>query len=252
VFDRGRQKRTVVRLAAVGAALALVAACLETSIVQVSVDDVAELRLEPDSMDVGIGRSVPAHALALDGTNSLLVGVDLTWTSANPSIASVDADGLVTGEASGTTQIVANVMGLSDTAVVVVAPAPALVLSTNTVEFSVQLGQADPPPDTVDVTNGGVFPLVGLSVDSIVYVEPADGWLTAQFAATTAPTDLELSVTAAGITSAGVLHAAVWVSADDADDSPASIDVVLDVQAAPAASMELQEGDDQTGGVASS
>lgn len=232
-----------------GVALLVVAACLETSIVQVTVDDLAEIRMDPDSLDVPIGRSVQAHALTLDAANGLLVGVDVTWTSVGPTIASIDTDGLVTGEGSGTTQIVATSAGIADTAVVVVAPAPQLVLSTDAVEFTAQAGQPDPPPDVVDVTNGGVFPLVGLAVDSIVYVETTTGWLAAQLGAATAPTQLELTVTTAGITAVGFLHAVVWVSGVDADDSPASIDVQLEVQAGPAATIELNDGDGQTGEV---
>jgi len=227
----------------------LAAACLETSIVQVTIDDIAEVRINPDSVNVPIGRDVQARAALLDSEGALLSSLEVSWTSSSPAIVTVDADGLLTGISAGTTQLIATAGSVADTAVVVVAPAPTLVLSTDAVAFAVQAGAPDPAPDTVDVTNGGVFPLVGLAVDSIAYVEATVGWLAAQLASTAAPTELELAVTTAGLTTAGFLHAVVWVSAIDADDSPASIDVSLEVQAGTAVSIELDAGDAQTGEV---
>lgn len=247
--DRGRPLRGLRRFALVGAALLAVAACLETSIVQVTIDDLAEIRIEPDSVGVPIGRDVQAHAFLLDDAGALLATLEVAWASSSPSVATVDSAGLLTGVSTGTTQLIARAGAIADTAVVVVAAAPALVLSTDAVAFSAQAGGPDPAPDTVGVTNGGVFPLVGIAVDSIAYADTPEGWLSAQLSGTTAPAELELSVTTAGITTAGFLHAVVYVSALDADDSPASIEVLLEMQAGAAAIITLNGGDGQAGQV---
>lgn len=245
---RGRRNRSLPRLALAGAALLIVAACLENTIVQVTLDDVAELRLGVDSMNVPIGYDVQAQALTLNESGTLLVGLLVDWSTLDSAVATVDDNGLVTGVASGTTNLVAGAGGFADTAIVVVAPPPVLVLSAHSSLFTAQAGQADPTPDTIDVTNGGAFPLVGLAVDSIVY-ESTEGWLAAALGATAAPTELELTATTSGLTAADVYTATVWVSATDADDSPDTVQVVLDLQPGPAASIEIDGGEGQSGQV---
>ena len=244
----GRRSRSpnTARLLAGSSALLVIAACLESSIVQVGLEDVTELRLTPDSANVAIGRTLQAQALTLDGAGSLLVGLEVGWSSDASTVATVDQNGLISGVATGTARIVASAAGFSDTAIVVVAPAPALVLSDTSVAFAGQVGQPSPPPDTVQITNGGAFPLVGVAIDSIVYTGSATGWLTAQLAATAAPTEVQLTVTTTGITTAGVYTAKVWVSATDADGSPRRVNVVLNLAAGAPATIGLNAGDTQT------
>src|SRR5687767_5245873 len=56
---------------------------------------------------VGSTRVLAARALNLDGSAANATGV--TWTSSDPSIATVGADGTVTGVAIGTAQVTAAV-----------------------------------------------------------------------------------------------------------------------------------------------
>lgn len=234
--------RLVLALAAAGV---VVAACGE-SVTQITLDDVAELRMSVDSALVGIGRAVPVQAYVLDADGTLLSGQDVEWRSSAATIASVDEDGVVTGVALGTASIVASLGTRSDTTFVTVLTPQTLVLSADSVGFQAVAGGADPAPDTVGVTNAGQIPLVGLSADSILYGPGASGWLGAVFDTPTAPAELELTATSAGITTAGTYGAIVWVSAPDTEDSPASIVVTLQVTAGNPASLALNAGDAQT------
>ncbi|MGE0158554.1 MAG: beta strand repeat-containing protein [Gemmatimonadales bacterium] len=222
----------------------LVVACGET-VVQVDADDVAELLLTADSARIGVGRTFDLDALTLDDDHGLLVGQTVDWTSTNAAVVTVDEDGLLTGESIGTASVVASFGALRDTTHVTVVAPPVLVLSADSVGFTVTAGGADPAPDTVDVTNGGVLELLA-SVDSVVYLAGAADWLTAQLAAPAAPTTLALSVAASGITTTGVHAAVVWVSGLQADDSPAAVQVTLRVLAGAPFSMTLNDGDAQT------
>ena len=78
------------------------------------------------SVKAGETRQLTAKLLAADGTE---VASDdaLTWRSSNTAVASVDANGLVTGVAKGTATITASVGGKSDTVTVnVTGEAPAV------------------------------------------------------------------------------------------------------------------------------
>ncbi|MGD2046225.1 MAG: Ig-like domain-containing protein [Gemmatimonadota bacterium] len=224
---------SVTRLAVVGAGLLAVAACFESSIVQVTEQDAVELHVDPDSTDLVIGRELTPQALVLDAAGRLLVGVDVGWTSADPAVATVDENGLVAGLSLGSTQIVATASSLADTTIVVVVEPPALVLSESSVSFSGEAGGANPPADTVAITNGGGSQLAGLSVDSILYGEATQGWLTVTLGAAVAPTGITLLASPGSIPDEGVYTATVWISAADAVDSPASIGVQFDVAPGP-------------------
>ena len=230
--------------ALVAVAASFFAACGET-VTQIEPSDAVELRVSADSARVMIGGTFQLRAFPLDREGSLLVGQDVSWSSTSASVATVDDDGLVSGVSAGTVNVVAQVLGLSDSTFVTVALPPALVVSADSVGFVASAGGSNPAPDTVHITNGGAFALV-VSVDSIVYVTGATGWLTAQLDGAVAPANLTLSASSSGITSAGTIRALVWLSGVDADDSPASVEVTLRVTAGNAASMTLNAGNSQS------
>ena len=91
--------------------------CTETlvGVVDVSVVDIA-----PPSASVFVGESVTLQALTKDDRGNTLNGRPLTWMSENALIASVDAQGRVTGVAAGTTNVIelsAGNLGLDDAAI---------------------------------------------------------------------------------------------------------------------------------------
>ncbi len=108
---------------------------------------------------------------------------------------------------------------------------PAIGLSATSVWFQADPGGADPAPQAVQVTNTGGFTLSGLS-SSIEYVAGAASWLSADLTGTTAPTTLNLQASMAGL-GAGTYVARVSVKSGAATNSPQTLDVTLEVQAAP-------------------
>jgi adhesin/invasin len=224
-----------------GVGLAL--ACVET-VTQVDPADVVELLVNADSVRIGVGRSFELHALTLDDEGGLLVGQSVEWTSSNAAVVTVDAAGLLSGVSAGTASVVASFGELRDTTFVSVVPPPVLVVSADSVAFSVTAGGSPSAPDTVDVTNGGVLDLV-VAVDSIVYALGASDWVTAQLSSASAPASLVISATG-GVTTAGTYTATVWLSGFQAEDSPASVQVTLRVIAAAPFTMTLNDGNNQT------
>ena len=237
------------RRVAILAALTALVGCVEL-VTQIGSEDVVEVLVSVDSAQVAIGRTLDLEALPLDATGAFLSGVDVEWLSRNPAVADVDPTGLVTGVSSGSVQIVAMAAGAFDSAVVAVAPLPALVLSDDSVRFVTAAGAAAPSPDSIVITNGGGFELVGLTIDSIAYVPGANGWLLARLDQTTAPAQLILEPATGDVSTTGTYRANAWLSGFDADNSPARVSVVLDVTAGLADSIAASAGDGQTAPVA--
>jgi adhesin/invasin len=231
-----------------GAGLWLLTSCRET-VVQIDPNEVVELRASHDSAKVMVGRTLDVDAFPLDATGTLLVGQGVAWSSTSPTVASVDADGLIAGVAAGSAQVIAQLLGLRDTVLVTVAIPPRLVLSADSVGFVASAGGSDPAPDTVSITNGGAFDLV-VTIDSITYVAGSSGWLAASVDGAVAPMNLILTPTSSGITATSTSRALVWISGVDADDSPAAVQVTLRLTAGSPATMTLNDGNNQTRTVA--
>ena len=83
---------------------------------------VALIQVQPDTATLPIQGSWPLQATALDSSGSPLPGIHVAWTSADTTIALVDANGLVTAVAPGTTTILATAQGRTGSAVVAVVP----------------------------------------------------------------------------------------------------------------------------------
>ena len=229
---------------AVAIGFLLVASCSEP-ISQVELEDVVALRVTPDSADLPIGRTVRIRAFPLDETGAFLAGQPTEWRSEDASVASVDEAGVVTGMTTGSAEIIVTVGSLEARARLLVAPGPELALSRDSVTFAAVAGEGDPAPETVDVTNGGGFPLVGLAVDSILYDTEEDAWLTADLDATSAPATLTLTSTADGLSTAGDHAATVWLSGFEASNSPASVRAILRLASGVAAALAVNDGDGQ-------
>ena len=241
--------RHALRLMLVAALTAVGVTGCGDSVVQISVDDVAELRVTPDSGVVAVGKTLQLRAFPLDSTGALISSLDVVWSSSAPDVAPVSETGLVDGVAVGESQVTASLGAIQTSVTVSVLPPPRIEVSQDTVSLSVSAGDPDPPPDTVEVTNGGTFQLIGLGIDSISYEGGADGWLSAQLLGTTAPTQLELAATTSAVTMAGTYAATVWLTGVDAVNSPAPVVVVLDVSPGAASAMVAFEGDGQEAAV---
>lgn len=199
------------------------------TVTQIDASDVVELRVSLDSAEVAIDSTTHLDAFAIDAEGSLLVGFIASWQSADLAIATVDADGGVTGVAAGTTQVVAHVGGVADTTVVTVDVLPVLTLSADSVGFDVVAGGADPAPDSIQITNTGGLTLRGLRVDSINYDVGATDWLAFDLDSSVGPAILELAAVTATVTTAGTHVASLWLSATQANGSPAVVTATLQV-----------------------
>ncbi|HEY9225569.1 MAG TPA: Ig-like domain-containing protein, partial [Gemmatimonadaceae bacterium] len=76
--------------------------------------------LSPSSATLSIGQTTTLAATAKSAAGAVLTGRTLTWTSSTAAVASVDANGVVTGVAAGTATITVAGEGKSATAAITV------------------------------------------------------------------------------------------------------------------------------------
>jgi alpha-tubulin suppressor-like RCC1 family protein len=95
---------------------------------------VANVLMTPNTATVESGKTTQLAAVARDANNNALTNRAITWTSSATAVATVSAQGLVTGVTAGTVTITASSEGKSAVAAVTVTPpAPAAV---NTVSLT--------------------------------------------------------------------------------------------------------------------
>jgi alpha-tubulin suppressor-like RCC1 family protein len=91
---------------------------------------VKSIELTPTSGEVAVGRTLQLSATPRDASGNALTGRTVSWTSAAANVASVDANGVVTGVAAGTATITATSEGVSGTATLTVQVPVATVTVT--------------------------------------------------------------------------------------------------------------------------
>lgn len=177
-----------------GAVLLLLAlaACESTT---VTVVDVEQVEVQPAEASVVAGASTRLEARVQGPEGRLLAGRRVSWSSSDGAVATVDAEGWVTGHLEGTALITAGVDGVSGRAFVEVLPGPEILPDRSEVTFAAPEGGDDPPDSTVAIVNGGGGQLTGLSVDLDYSDGQPDGWLSASLADARAPTTLSLRAT---------------------------------------------------------
>jgi uncharacterized protein YjdB len=116
---------------------------------------VASVSVTPPTADVQVGGTVQLTATPRDAAGNPLTGRAVTWESSNPTVAAVDANGLVTAVAPGTATIRATSEGRTGTSTITVtAPPPAPVASVSV------------SPPTADVQVGGTVQLTATPRDA--------------------------------------------------------------------------------------
>jgi uncharacterized protein YjdB len=153
---------------AIGAGTALIVASghgmSDTATVVVKVDSppppiVAAVTVNPDEVTAELNSTVRFDAVAVDGSGQPLSDVDLTWSSSDTNVATVDNSGTVTTKNAGAVTVRATAEGKSGTATLVVPmPSPAAVAEVTlspatatapvgtTVQFSATPRDADGQP----------------------------------------------------------------------------------------------------------
>lgn len=129
-----------------------------TATISVIPRPVASIEISPGvaTLNVDATRQLSVRLTAADGSE--LTGRLVEWSSADPAIASVNADGLVTGEAAGQTTITALSEGQSATAAITVEARSVLtVLITPILDF-MRVGQTQQFTATGYAWNGSAVP----------------------------------------------------------------------------------------------
>jgi uncharacterized protein YjdB len=116
---------------------------------------VTSISLSPASATLNVGQTVDITSTAnwSNGTSTVPYDSYLTWTSSAPSVATVNAGGVVTGVAAGSATITASLGGVSRSAAITVsATAPTLTsITLNPTSATGSAGQ------TMDITATGHF-----------------------------------------------------------------------------------------------
>lgn len=131
---------------------------------------IASVTVTPQTVSVAALETTTLTATARDAQGRVLTGVDFVWTTANAEIATVDANGLVSGKRAGTVVITAIAGDRSGTAIVtVVTPVVAYVITA--VSGNGQVSSAGQPlakPLVVRVTDRFNNPASGITVQFTV------------------------------------------------------------------------------------
>ena len=101
---------------------------------------VARVDVQPASASVAAGQTVQYIAVLRDANGNVLFGRDVTWSTGNSTLARVDAAGVVTGIAPGTTAVTASAEGRTGSASVVVTPASVAQVVVSPLTFTVFTG----------------------------------------------------------------------------------------------------------------
>src|SRR2546426_84089 len=130
-----------------------------TATVTVSDVPVASVVVAPSAANILVGNTVQLPATAQGAAGRVLTGRAITWSSSNPSVATVSSNGVATAVAAGTATITATSEGKSASATVTVAnvPVASVVISPATalvlVGASVQLAAS--PKDAAGAVLSG-------------------------------------------------------------------------------------------------
>ncbi len=145
---------------------------------------VASVEVEPeDTTLTALGDSVSLTAAVRDANGVELEAADVTWSSSDEAVATVDADGLVTAQSNGTAGIVAEADGAADTATVTVEQVAASIDLAPDAVVLTATGDSVPLTPTVRDANAVVLEEPGVtwsSSDEAVATVSADGVVTAQ------------------------------------------------------------------------
>lgn len=150
---------------------------------------VSSVSVTPATASVVIGRTTQLNAVARDAAGNVLSGRAITWTASASAVATVDANGVVTGVAAGTANIAATIEGKSGQAAITVSLVPVATVTVTPNAPSVKVGATATLAATVKDDQGNV--LTGRAVawsssaPAIATVDGASGVLTGVAAGTT-------------------------------------------------------------------
>jgi uncharacterized protein YjdB len=144
---------------------------------------VASVTVNPLSAAIQVGGTVHLQAHPLDGTNHELTGRTVSWSSANPNVATVDSTGLVTGVAIGAATITATSEGKTGAAGILVTEKIPDSIAVVPTSVTITTGQTSQLTATVKDSSGAVISgaPVGWTIDnSNIALVTSTGLVTGQ------------------------------------------------------------------------
>jgi uncharacterized protein YjdB len=118
---------------------------------------VASVHVTPQAQSIKVGQKFEFQAQPLDAGGNALTGRVVTWASSDPTIATVDDTGLVTGVAVGPTTITATSEGVSGSAALSVGAQTAASITVAPPSVGITVGQTSQLTPTVKDATGAVI-----------------------------------------------------------------------------------------------
>ena len=150
---------------------------------------VSSVSVTPATANVVIGKTTQLNAVARDAAGNVLAGRAIAWTTSASAVATVDANGVVTGVAAGTANIAATSEGKSGQAAITVSLVPVASVTVTPNAPTVKVGATATLAATTKDDQGNV--LAGRAVawsssaPAIATVDAASGVVTGVAAGTT-------------------------------------------------------------------
>jgi len=110
--------------------------------VTVQASPITSVSIVPSNLSLVVGARSIVRAEARDGRGRLVKGATVTWKTSRASVASVDHDGMITAVAPGGALVTATVNGLSASAAINVAAAPAASVNISLPNDSLGTGRS--------------------------------------------------------------------------------------------------------------
>jgi uncharacterized protein YjdB len=130
---------------------------------------VATVEVVPSQLSIQVGKPVALTAIVKDSQGRVLLGRTVVWSTSASGVASVDAQGVVTGISPGTASITAVIEGRSATSAVTVTLVPAFSISVAPSSASITTGSSQQFAAIVKDSAGNV-----LSGRSVQWTSSAD------------------------------------------------------------------------------
>ena len=123
---------------------------------------IASVAVTPNPAEVTVGGGAQLSAVARDADGNVLSGRTVSWSSANPGLATVTGNGVITGVATGTVAITATVDGVNGTSQLTVLPSPVASVTLSTTTVVLNPGQSATVTATPRDMNGA--PIAGRTI----------------------------------------------------------------------------------------
>ena len=116
----------------------------DTAVIIVTPPPVAFVTVAPATATVSVGNTTAFSATPFDSAGTILANRTVTWSSAAPAVATVNAAGLASGVASGSARIIATSESKTDTAVLTVVNVPVASVTVTPLTAAVFVGATTP------------------------------------------------------------------------------------------------------------